>query len=202
MGWEQSRARECRISVVLGIPVSFQPNVELEVAHRSVFLLGRSRAEPESPQFRRVWSMDRTICPWRRIVCVAALQQFFFNAGRANLERMIRDPDRSLQVSTSSPDLNSTLDKYVPEWMGEDAFDGRCFHSPWVQSYVCFSLSVKLESRGRVGRFSRSAKVKKLPASPSSSELSAHQTAPSGVIAHQRGRRALEPMEIFSSVQQ
>ena len=43
----------------IGIPVC----VELEVAHRSEFLLGRSRAEPESPQFRRVWSMDQTICP-------------------------------------------------------------------------------------------------------------------------------------------
>ena len=58
-----------------------------------------------------------------------------------------------------------------------------------------WSLEVEL------GRFSRSAKVQKLPASRSSSELSAHQMAPSGVIAHWRGRRALEPMEIFSSVQ-
>ena len=54
---------------------------------------------------------------------------------------------------------------------------------------------------GRVGRFSRSAKVQELPASRSSSELSAHQMTPSGVIAHWRGHRALEPMEIFSSVQ-
>ena len=53
--------------------------------------------------------------------------------------------------------------------------------------------------RGRVGRFSRSAKVQKLPASRSSSKLSAHQMAPSGVIANWRGRRALEPMEIISS---
>ena len=66
-----------------------------------------------------------------------------------------------------------------------------CFLSPWAQ----------LESRGRVGRFSRSAKVQQLPASRSSSELSAHQMAPGGVIAHQRGRPALEPMEILSSVQ-
>ena len=46
---------------------------------------------------------------------------------------------------------------------------------------------------------SRSAKVPKLPASRSSSELTAHQMAPSGVIAHQRGRPALEPMEILPS---
>ena len=54
------------ISVVFGIPVSLQPRVELEVAHCTEFLLGRSRAEPESAQFRRVWSMDRTICHSRR----------------------------------------------------------------------------------------------------------------------------------------
>ena len=33
------------------------------------------------------------------------------------------------------------------------------------------------------------------PVSPSSSEVSAYQMAPSGVIAHWRGRRALEPMD-------
>ena len=37
---------------------------------------------------------------------------------------------------------------------------------------------------GRVGRFSRSAKVQKLPARRSISELIAHQMAPSGIIAH------------------
>ena len=40
---------------------------------------------------------------------------------------------------------------------------------------------------------------KNFPAGRSSSELSAHQMAPSGVIAHCRGRRALAPMEIISS---
>ena len=47
--------------------------------------------------------------------------------------------------------------------------------------------------------FSRSAKVQKLPASFSSSELSAHQMAPSGVIAHWRSYRALEPTFHLSS---
>ena len=56
----------------IGLPVSFQPSVDLEVAHRSEFLLGRGRAEPESPQFRRVWSVDRTISPFRSAICVAA----------------------------------------------------------------------------------------------------------------------------------
>ena len=53
--------------------------------------------------------------------------------------------------------------------------------------------------RGRVGDFRGVRKFKKLTASRSSSELSAHQMAPSGVIAHKRGRRALEPMGIISS---
>ena len=69
-----------KISVVFGIPVSFQPSIKLEVAHRSKFLLGHRRAEPESPQFRRVWSMDRTICHLRRVVCVAALQQIILSS--------------------------------------------------------------------------------------------------------------------------
>ena len=69
-----------RISVEFGIPVSFQPSIKLEVAHRSKFLLKHSRAEPESLQFRRVWSMDRTICPLRRVVCVAALQQIILSS--------------------------------------------------------------------------------------------------------------------------
>ena len=60
-----------------------------------------------------------------------------------------------------------------------------------------FLSASELESRGRVGQFSRSSKILKLTASPSSSELSAHQMAPSGVIAHWLGRRALEPMEII-----
>ena len=74
------RVHRNSVSVVFGTSVSFQPSVELEVAHRSEFLLGRSRAEPESPQFRRVWSVDQTICPSRRVVCVANLQQIIFNA--------------------------------------------------------------------------------------------------------------------------
>ena len=135
------------------------------------------------------------------VVCCTALQQFIFNAGRPILERLICYRGRSTQISSSSQDLTSFLDKCAPEWMGEDAADGFYFHSPWVQSHVCFALPMKLESRGRVGRFSRSAKVQKLPASRSSSELSAHQMAPSGVIAHWRGRPALELTEIFSSVQ-
>ena len=56
----------------------------------------------------------------------------------------------------------------------------------------------RFESRRRVGHFSRSAKVQELPASPSSSELSAHRMAPGGVIAHLRGRRAREPMDAGS----
>ena len=53
---------------------------------------------------------------------------------------MIRDQGRTTQVSSSSWNLTSILDNYVPEWMGEDAFDDLCFHPPWVQSFVCFAL--------------------------------------------------------------
>ena len=55
------------VSVIFGVSV-FQPSVELEVAPCSVFLRRRSRAEPETALLRRVRSMDRTICPSRRIV--------------------------------------------------------------------------------------------------------------------------------------
>ena len=122
------------------IPVSLQPSVELEVAHCAEFLMGRSRAEPESAQFRRVWSMDRTICPSRRVVYIAALQQIIFNADRSVLERMIRDQGRTTKVSLSSQDLTSILDKYVLQWMGEDAIDGLCFHPPGEQSSVYFDV--------------------------------------------------------------
>ena len=70
--------------------------------------------------------------------------------------------------------------------MGEDAID----------DFLLSSSIGQLDSRSR-----RSAKVQKLTASRSSSELSAHQMAPNGVIAHLRARPALEPMKIFPSVQ-
>ena len=81
-----------------GIPVSLQPSVELDVAHCSEFLLGRDQAEPESAQFRRVWSMDRTICPSRRVVYFATLQQIFLNADCPSIKRMIRVRNRTTQV--------------------------------------------------------------------------------------------------------
>ena len=90
--------------------VSLQPSVELEVAHRSEFsTLGRSRAEPESAQSLRVWSMDRRICPSRRHVSIPALQQTIFNAGRAIVERMIRYQGRLTQLSSSSQDRLRSL---------------------------------------------------------------------------------------------
>ena len=49
--------------------------------------------------------------------------------------------------------LTSILDKYVTEWMGEDAVDGLCFHLPKVQSYACFDLPMN-----RVG-FPRSSRM-------------------------------------------
>ena len=74
--------------------------------------------------------MDRTICPSKRVEIIAALQHIFFNADRSGLERIGN-------VSLTSQDLTSILDKYVQEWMGKDAIDGLSFHPPGVQSYVC-----------------------------------------------------------------
>ena len=68
-------------------------------SHASSLHLGRGRAEPESAQFRRVRSMDQTMCPWMRVVYFAALQQIIFNADRSASERMIRDRSRTTRVS-------------------------------------------------------------------------------------------------------
>ena len=62
--------------------MSIQPRVELEVAHWSKFLLERSRAEPESAQSPRVWSVDGTTCRSRTTFPL----QIVFNADRAVLE--------------------------------------------------------------------------------------------------------------------
>ena len=99
---------------------------------------------------------------------------------RSVLESMIRDQGQTTNVSFPCQDLTSVLDKYVPEWMGKDAVDGLCFHPPRVQSYLCCDLPTNRSKTPRACR--------------SSSELSAHQMAPGRVIAHHRGRRALELM--------
>ena len=131
------------------------------------------------------------------LVFFTALQQVILQAGRAIIERMVRDPGRSTQVSSSSRNLTSILAKYVLEWMERPLSTVFAFI---LHGYRATYVPM-LASRGRVGRFSRSGKVQKLPACPSTSELSTHQMAPSGVIAHKRGRPALEPVEILSSVQ-
>ena len=90
----------------------------------------------------------------------------------------------------------SVLAKYVPEWMERTLSMLFAFILRGCRAtFRCW------RPRGRVGRFSRSAKVRKLPAGCGSSELSAHQRAPSGGRCALRGRPALEPMEILSSVQ-
>ena len=73
--------------------------------------------------------MDRTICPSRGVVSITGLQQIIFNADRSVLESVIRDQGRTTRVSSSSQDLSSILNKYVLQWMGEDAIDSLCFHS-------------------------------------------------------------------------
>ena len=44
-----------------------------------------------------------------RIVYFTALQQIIFNAGRVIIERVVRDPNRPTQASSSSQDLTSIL---------------------------------------------------------------------------------------------
>ena len=135
-----------------------------------------------------LWSSLLSALGWSCLLY--GLQHFIFEAGRANIERMVRDQGLSTHFSSSSPDCFPSLTSMCrSRW--ERTLSTYLFSSPWAQ----------LESRGRVGRFSPSAKVQKLPASCRSSELSAHQMPPSRVIAHVRGRPALEPMEILSSVQ-
>ena len=62
----------------------------------------------------------------------------------------------------------------------------RSFESVSRVTEISFFRSLRIFSIFQLG------KVQKLPASRSSSELSAHQMPPSGVIAHLRGRRALQ----------
>ena len=97
--WTRKGSSNFDLCGIFGIPVSLQPSVELDVAHCADFLLGRARAEPESAQFRRVRSMDQTMCPWMRIVYFAALQQIIFNVDRSASERMVRDRSRTTRVS-------------------------------------------------------------------------------------------------------
>ena len=83
---------------------------------------------------------------------------------------------------SSSQDLISIMDKYVPVSMEKDVVDGIWSPSPWVQ----------LESWGRVGRFSRSAKVQKLTAS--SRWLPAESLRTGGVVTHSNGELAVLPL--------
>ena len=86
-----------------------------------------------------------------------------------------RDPGRSTQTSPSSQDLTSIL---------KDG-RGRCRWS--LLSSSIGTMLRMFRSEVELDDFRGSAKVQKLPTSFSSSELSAHQMAPSGVIAHQAG---------------
>ena len=134
--------------------VSLLPSVELEVAHRPEFLLGRGRAEAEGAQFRRTLSMNLTVCPSRRIVHIPALQQIIFNADRCAFESMIRDQGKANKVSFSSQVLTSFLHKYVPQLLGQGAVDGLCCHPPGDANGSFGSPEVELDR----------AKVQKLPA--------------------------------------
>ena len=165
--------------------MSLRPSVEPEVALCSDFLLVRSRAEPEGAQSLRVWSMDGTTRPARSVVPVRlgnrlSSMLIVLSSRDWSVIRVEQHKSYHLHELPSLP-VRSAVD-------GKDAFD-----VPWVL------LHGYRDSRVRVGRCSRSAKVQKLPASRSLSELSAHQMAPSGVIAHSRGRRALEPMRMLPS---
>ena len=98
--------------------------------------------------------------------------------------KWVRDPGRLTQASHSSQDLTSIL-----QLMGDDAFDGHGLSSSMgteLRAFRCWRPEVGSDDFRGVRKF------KKLPARCSSSELSAHQMA--------RGRPALEPKEILSSV--
>ena len=84
--------------------------------------------------------MDRIICTSRRIVYIPALQQIIFNAARCAFESMIRDQGQTTTVSFSSQNVTSILDIYVPEWMGEDAFDDLCLLPTKEHSIVCLDV--------------------------------------------------------------
>ena len=127
----RGRVHRISISVVFGIPGSLQPSVKLEVAHCSEFLLGRTRPEPESAQFQRVWSMDGTTCPSKRVVCIAALQQIFNNADRRVLESMIREQGRTTKFSLFSQDLTSL--NTTPQLT---RFRGAKVCSKWLQERI------------------------------------------------------------------
>ena len=68
------------VAVALCYVLCVRLRFELEVAHRSEFLLGRSRAEPKSPQFRRVCCGSDNLPFEPSAICVAALQKILFNA--------------------------------------------------------------------------------------------------------------------------
>ena len=102
----------------------------------------------------------------------------------------------------SPENLTSILDNNVPERMGEDAFNDLCFHPPWVQSFVCFALPMNPLgfSRSSWTIFAECESSK----TPRWSQLIRAERSSNGSWRSHRalaGRRALEPMEIFSSVQ-
>ena len=114
--------------------------------------------------------------------------------------RRIRYQGRTTQVSSSSQDSTSILDKYIQEWMGEDAVDGLLLSFSMGTELRLFRSAKEIGvPRSSRTIFAECESSKKLLASRSSSELSAHQMAHSGVIAHLWGRRALEPMGTISS---
>ena len=140
----------------------------LEVAHCSKFLLVRSRAEAESAQSLRVWSMNGTTCPARHVVPIAALHQIIFDAGRAIVERMVRYQGRSTHVSSSSQDrLPSLTSTFRSGWERTLSMVFVFILHGYRALYVSLCQCIVLESRGRVGRFRGVVKVQKLPTSRS-----------------------------------
>ena len=166
------RVHRISVSVVVGSSVFLQPSVELRL------LLVRCSSEDVVELSQRVLNFDESGL-WTKqsplqgccLLCSFATiyLQCFPSRPRA-YDPWVEQPRSHYPHKIWLPSLTHTY------WSGWERTLSMifCFHPPWAQ----------LDSRGRVGRFSRSAKVQKLPTSRSSSELSAHQMAPSGVIAH------------------
>ena len=78
-----------------------------------------------------------------KVVCVAALQQIIFNSVLSPiLERTIRAHCRSPQAP-----LTCFFDKYVLQWVGEDAFDVQCRTSPVGHNVIVLAARIAERSR-------------------------------------------------------
>ena len=129
-----------------GIPASLRPSVVLDVAHCAEFLLRRVRAEPESAQFRRVRSMDQTMCPWMRVVHIAASQQIIFNpAVPFSRERSVISVGQHRPLHPHK--ISRPFCSGISETFSMSIAFTRCRIVQWTRSWTCPFPSVEDISR-------------------------------------------------------